>query len=167
MRLNQATYIQIFQTELQACLHGVKWLGNCSTNTSCMQTEISPIQCVAVNICRCLGPISLTYTGLRTSNCTCNPITNIVSQFVRAVRHHIVLHVVSVSFPDSQKWSGDNAYTGRLRLDQLPIHNISSPTIKLAGCQLEHAWRVRCTVWNHVVYYGWQARQAAGKHEQG
>ena len=66
------------------------------------------------------------------------------------------------SFPDSQKWSGDNAYTGRLRLEQLAIHNISSPIIKLAGCQLEHAWCVRCRVWNHVVYYGWQARQAAG-----
>ena len=39
MWLARLTYSQAsykLQTELLACLHGVKWLGNCSTNTSCM-----------------------------------------------------------------------------------------------------------------------------------
>ena len=120
-RLNQAIYIRLSCRLAFMVSNG--WATAAPTHPARKQRYHKIIQCVAVNICRCLGPISLTYTGLRTSNCTCNPITNIVSQFVRAVRHHIVLHVVSVSFPDSQKWSGDNAYTGRLRLEQFPIHN--------------------------------------------
>ena len=91
-RLTYSQTCYKLQTELQACLHGVKWLGNCSTNTSCM------------HVCNqrwhesCLEPIPPHLHWLRTSNCTCNPITNIVSQSVRAVGRHHHLYMTHMLF---------------------------------------------------------------------